>query len=211
MLSVRDLNVVLADNYILQNLNIEVLRGEKVTLSGPSGSGKSTFLKCLVGFLPFQGIIKIKGQELGPNTVWKIRKKVAYVPQDLDLGTGLVKEVLMRPFMYYANKHLTYREEEVEVLFERFMLSPRLMKESVANLSGGERQRIGLIISLLLKRQLLLLDEVSSALDKTTKHKIKEYLCEQKDITIVSVSHDTRDFSLNGKVLDINDLKKDSF
>ncbi|MCK5863361.1 MAG: energy-coupling factor ABC transporter ATP-binding protein, partial [Candidatus Hydrogenedentes bacterium] len=73
--------------------------------------------------------------------------------------------------------------------------------------SGGEKQRIALIAALLLHRPLLLLDEAASALDNTTKQGVREYLRNRKDLTILSVSHDIRDFSLSDSVIDITQLK----
>jgi len=92
---------------------------------------------------------------------------------------------------------------------QRFLLPQSLQSKEVRTLSGGEKQRVALIAALLLKRPLLLLDEAASALDANSKHQVREYLREQSELTILSVSHDTRDFTLSNSVFNIEALKKE--
>ena len=89
------------------------------------------------------------------------------------------------------------------LFFEALLLPYALIDASIDNLSGGEKQRIALIIALILKRPLLLLDEVASALDLAAKQAVRDYLRDSKNHTILSVSHDTRDFSLSSTLVDI--------
>ena len=182
--------------------------GDKVTLSGPSGSGKSTLLRCIIGFVPFSGVIHLKGEPLNTHSIWRLRRQMAYVDQEPDLGSGRVRETLERPFSFKANHAIPFQPHEVDALFERFLLPSSLQSKEMKNLSGGEKQRVALIAALLLKRPLLLLDEAASALDANSKQQVREYLCDRPDITILSVSHDTRDFAFSNTVLSMETLRK---
>lgn len=209
MLDVSNVSVIFGKVTLFDNLYLSMHEGEKLTLSGPSGSGKSTLLRCIIGFAPFSGAIHIDSEPLNTHTVWRLRRKVAYVDQEPDLGPGQVREALKRPFSYKANHAVNFDPHRVDSLFERFLLPQSLQSKEVRTLSGGEKQRVALIAALLLKRPLLLLDEAASALDANSKHQVREYLREQSELTILSVSHDTRDFTLSNSVFNIEALKKE--
>ncbi|OQB34571.1 MAG: putative ABC transporter ATP-binding protein YbbL [Candidatus Hydrogenedentes bacterium ADurb.Bin179] len=209
ILDVNNVSVIFGKVPLFSSLYLSMHAGEKVTLSGPSGSGKSTLLRCIVGFAPFSGFIHINGEPLNRHTVWRLRRQVAYVDQEPDLGPGQVREALKRPFSYKANQAVNFDPHGVDMLFERFLLPQSLQSKEIRTLSGGEKQRVALVVALLLKRPLLLLDEAASALDANSKQQVREYLCEQSELTILSVSHDTRDFTLSNSVFNIEALKKE--
>ncbi len=178
--------------------------GEKVTLTGRSGSGKSTILRCLLGFVvPEAGTIHIAGKLLTNETVWELRIRLAYVAQEPDLGTGRVQEIIERPFTYRANSRLRENLARIPEFFERFLLPVHLLDKEIATLSGGEKQRVGLITAILLDRRILLLDEVSSALDKTAKLAVAEFFRSRKDMTVLSVSHSPKNFSFSDRVIEL--------
>ena len=207
-IAIDRLSVSFSDTPVFKALSLSVIRGEKVTITGPSGSGKSTLLRCVMGFTPItSGRIEILGEELSAANIWQLRGKMAYVAQEPAPGEGVVRDTLCHPFTYRINHALSYNETEVLTLFELFHLAPALLDKKNGTLSGGEKQRIALIAALLLHRPLLLLDEAASALDNTTKQGVREYLRNRKDLTILSVSHDIRDFSLSDSVIDITQLK----
>ena len=181
-----------------------------MTLTGPSGSGKSTLLRCLLGFVPFTGAISVDGISIDVRSIWDIRQKIAYVAQEPDLGDDRVEATLRLPLNYRANRSLRWDPGEVDALCEVFLLSPGLLTKEMSTLSGGEKQRIALIAALLLHRPLLLLDEAGSALDGAAKQQVREYLVSRTDLTILSVSHDVREFVFPGAVHNLPDLAKDS-
>ncbi len=191
---------------LFRGVSLSLKAGDKVTLSGPSGSGKSTILRCIIGFVPFEGTICLNSEPLTAQSVWRLRQKIAYVAQEPDLGPGTVEEALARPFTYKANQELSLNPQEVNLLFDHFLLPASLQSKEMGTLSGGEKQRVALISALLLKRPLLLLDEAASALDTESKGRVRDYLRAQSDITILSVSHDTRDFILSETMLNIQNL-----
>lgn len=206
ILNIHHLSVRLDGTQLFHGVSLSVKMGEKITIAGPSGSGKSTLLRCVLGFVPFDGEIRIAGITLNARTVWQSRRQMAYVAQEPELGGGTVQEVLARPFSYKANQGLAYHREEVDRLFDIFLLPSPLLHKDMASLSGGEKQRVALIGALLLRRPLLLLDEAASALDGEAKKQVRAYLSGREDLAIVSVSHDVHDFVFSGGVYDLPKL-----
>lgn len=190
-IEIEDVTVRFDNRNILERFSMRIEPGEKVHLDGRSGSGKSTLLRAVLGFVaPEEGEIRIEGELLDGRSAWALRRRLAYVPQEPNLGTGSVAEVLERPFHYRANAHLRGNLERVEGLIKRLLLSPELLDKDVTTLSGGEKQRIGLISSVLLDRKILLLDEPTSALDKSAKKAVADYLGSCGDVTVVFAAHD---------------------
>lgn len=210
-IEVDNLSVFFKDTHVFDSFSLSVLVGDKVTIAGASGSGKSTLLRCIMGFTPLtSGTIRIMGDVLTAATVWQLRGKMAYVAQEPELGNGIVREALQRPFVYKANHNLSFDEREALRLFDAFMLYASLMNKDIGTLSGGEKQRIALVASLMFQRPVLLLDEAASALDSASKQAVREYLCERSDLTILSVSHDIRDFSLSDNIVDISRTRQEA-
>ncbi len=179
------------DKTVLERFSMSVEPGQKVTLTGRSGAGKSTVLRCILGFVvPDEGVITVGGERLTGATVWKIRRRLAYVAQEPLLGSGTVNEILKRPFSYKANVHLRDNLSRLPELFDRFCLEKRLLDENVNRLSGGEKQRVAIISALLLDRSIFLLDEVTSALDPESRQIVVDYFCSNGAYTVVSVSHE---------------------
>lgn len=191
LLQLRSLSLRFGDRIIFRDLNLKVETGEKIAVTGESGSGKTTLLGCMIGFhSPDSGMVSIQGQELSGDSVWELRGRIGYVPQEPDLGEGTVREILERPFAYRANRNLTYDPSRVGEIFREFRLDEELLGQTAARLSGGEKQRVALISSLLLERTLYLLDEVTSALDERTRDAFLAYCRRRRDIAMIAVTHD---------------------
>lgn len=177
---------------LFRGFSLTVPAGQKVLLVGSSGSGKSSLVRCLLGFVtPQEGTIAIDGTILDGKTVWSLRRKIGYVSQEPQLGTGKVKDLIQLPFTYHANIHLKYDPSGQARLFEQFRLSAALLDKDISELSGGEKQRVALVISLLLGRSIYLLDEATSALDAEAKTAVLDYFRQRPDLTVLMVSHDT--------------------
>ncbi len=205
----NDLAVVIDDQKIFSDLNLTISAQEKVSLIGRSGSGKSTLLRCLLGFVvPNAGRIKVFSEELTAKSIWKIRTRMAYVPQEPELSTGTVQQVLEMPFSLANNRHLKPNLAKISAFMERLLLPAKLLQEDISELSGGEKQRIAMLMALLLDRDIMVLDEASSALDPDSKQAAIALLNDQPELTVISVSHDQEWLAISDRTVDLADLQK---
>ena len=204
-LEIKDLTVRFDARAVLEGFSMSLGTGEKALLAGPSGCGKSTVLRCLLGFVaPEAGSVHIQGQPLTQHSVWTLRRHLAYVGQEPDLGTGTIAEILERPFHYRANANLRDSLQRVPALFEQFGLLQSLLDKEASDLSGGEKQRVALIAAVLLDRPIFLLDEVTSALDKASKETVIDYFRTCDNVTALFVAHDSEQFSFVDQVVQVH-------
>lgn len=148
---------------ILKDITIKINQGDYISVVGPSGSGKSTFLKlCCHLISPSQGTIFINGTDIMSKNPIEIRKKISYCFQTPVLFGNTVEDNLKYPYLIRNQK---MDKDRIITLLSRFNMDETYIKHEVKNLSGGEKQRIALIRTLLFKPKVLLLDEVTSALD----------------------------------------------
>ena len=180
VLEARGLSFSYGEEPVLQDLSLELRRGETVALVGPSGSGKSTVLKVLAGFYPPEG-----GQVLlynQPLDKWKLaaaRRQMAMVSQDTFLFPGTIAEniALGEP----GAEREQIEEAAIQANAHEFICQlpggyAHILEERGANLSGGQRQRLSLARAILLNAPLLLLDEATSALDTESERLVQDAL-----------------------------------
>lgn len=179
------------EQYVLENFSYEILKGDKVIISGKSGIGKTTLFRLLLGFEQVDsGKIYFENKLLDDQTVWELRKKVAYVSQDLNIGQGNVQSFFDDTLSLNTNnKHKNSSKEKIEKLFDQFCLSKSILKKDIRELSGGEKQRIAIVNALLLNREIFFLDEITSSLDKTLINNVMDYFFHPSNYTILSISH----------------------
>jgi len=189
-IAIKNLTVAFQGKKILKDFSLNISAGERVVVTGESGLGKSTLLRCILGFVPCQGEISVQGIPLSSQTIWEIRHRLAFVPQEPELGEGILREWLERPFTFRANTHLKGNLKQLQDFLDRFHLPSGLLDKAISTLSGGEKQRMALIAALLLERKILLMDEPTSALDATNSERVGAYLQSLENTTILSVSHD---------------------
>jgi ABC-type iron transport system FetAB ATPase subunit len=185
-------NVTVAPNglTILESFSLRVEAGERVILTGPSGSGKTTVLRCLAGLVvPSSGTITIGGVRMDDSTVWDLRARLAYVPQEPDLGTGTVRQWIERPFSYQANTDRKKNLAGLDDLFKCFQLDRSLLESDISTISGGEKQRVALVSAITLDRTIYLLDEPASALDERNTEILMDYFRARDDLCVVAAAH----------------------
>jgi ABC-type iron transport system FetAB ATPase subunit len=203
-IEIDHLTVKLDGQKLFSGLDLDLHQGQKLTLTGRSGCGKSTLLHCLLGFVePAEGTIRIFGEELTSDSVWQLRTRMAYVAQEPAMGTGKVRDLLKHPFTFNNNRHLRNNIVQVPELMERLYLHETLLDKDISTLSGGEKQRFALISALLLDRDILLLDEASSAMDQAAKHAVIGLLGSSEKLTVLSVSHDQEWIGFSDEVVDL--------
>lgn len=179
------------DKPILQNFSLDIAEGRKVALKGESGMGKSTILRLLLGFEPITaGQIFFKDQAVSADHFAAIRRSVSWLPQDLNIGDGMVQEVIHRPFEFQQNSRQKVEEQQITDLFQRLGLPGDILRQPLRELSTGQRQRVGIALCRLLDRPLMLLDEPTSALDQNSKQKAADVLLSEPGRTVISTTHD---------------------
>ena len=145
--------------FVLQDFSFEIQPGDKVIVSGRSGIGKTTLFRLLLGFeKPNRGEIYFENRLLNDTNVWELRRKVAYVSQDLNIGRGNLQSFFNATLSLKAN--LSNKKaglEDLNELLEYFELPEALLLKNIEELSGGEKQRVAIINASLLKRTIVLL------------------------------------------------------
>ncbi len=192
---VRNLSYSYGYKKILDNLNLEINKGEFIGIIGESGVGKSTFLNVLMGILTsYEGTICVDNERLSENSIHKWMSLIGYVPQ----------EITILPASIASNIAFCLNESEIDYekisqiiklvqLTDYVQALPNGENEILTDLSGlsvGQKQRIGLARALYKQPQILFLDEVTAALDLETENKIVQCLNELKgDKTIIAIAH----------------------
>ncbi len=175
---------------VISNFSLSIPKRKKILMKGKSGTGKSTLFKILLGFEKIsEGSVYYRGKPLSPQVAWQVRKEVAYVSQDTDLGEGPVKALLEEVHAYRPNRK-KMDPEKLHMFMSELELENDILEKNFENLSGGEKQRIGILIALLLERDIFLLDEATSALDSELKKKVADNFLKHKDWTLFIISHD---------------------
>ena len=186
---------------LLQEVSFALEAGDYVTLTGPSGSGKSTTLKLIAGLIsPTNGQILYKGRNLADLDLVPYRRQVSYCFQQPTLFDETVKDNLAFPF---AIRKQPFDEERAKAALERVDLSADYLDKKITALSGGEKQRVALIRNLLFRPEVLLLDEVTTGLDETSKAIVHQLIAQvqQEGSTILQVTHDQEELAASHKLL----------
>ena len=192
MIKLEKIDLKLKQQPIFTNLNLHIQKNKKILLKMPSGAGKSTLLKVIMGYTPVNsGKIFIDGEVLGENNVDTLRQKFAYIGQNIFFTEESVEKYIELIFSFQKNKGIKLSNSTLYELLENFDLDKSILKKSPSLLSGGEKQRIALILVLLLDREILLLDEITSGLDHDLKIKVIEIIKDLNKTVIIS-SHDNQ-------------------
>ncbi|MCW9705619.1 ABC transporter ATP-binding protein [Fodinibius salsisoli] len=187
LISCTNLHFSFGEEPILRDLSFDIPRGQHTILKGESGAGKTTLLKLFLGFeKPTRGTIRFFDDMDTPD----IRSSSAWLPQDLDLGSGTVEELIRKPFTFRLNESNRPDREQCLSTFSQLGLADHTLGKSFQSLSTGQRQRVGIALCHLLDKPLLLLDEPTSALDSLSKQRITNLLLANTSKTVVSTSHD---------------------
>ncbi|MGL4292154.1 MAG: ABC transporter ATP-binding protein [Bacteroidales bacterium] len=193
---------------IIENFTEFISSGEHVALMGESGAGKSTLLNSLMGLtVPSSGIIFVDGIELNHHHVHQVRSRIAWVPQEVHLPYGLVRETIQALFQLKVNQTIRLDEKRLCILLQELGLSPDVCNRRMQELSGGERQRLMIALALLLNKKILLLDEPTSAVDPQTRLKMMEFLNKQ-EVTLLSVTHDLQFAQSCHRIIHISKLRE---
>ncbi len=195
ILTVKNLSKKYDDLTVLDNLNLSVKEGEVVVIVGPSGCGKSTFLRCLNGLEDIQeGEIVLEGENISHSkkTFQNNREKIGMVFQSYDLfpHMTILDNVTLAP-VKVKKRNKKEVEEEALTLLERVGLLSKKNKYP-RQLSGGQKQRVAIVRALLMHPKVLLLDEITAALDPEMVHEVLDVVLSlaEEGHTMLIVTHE---------------------
>lgn len=176
---------------ILDNINFELQPSEFKLITGPSGCGKSTLLKIIASLLsPTKGAIFFENKDYLTLSPEGYRQQVSYCTQTPMLFGETVYDNLKFP--YFLRK-LSVDDKKLVHDLDYFCLPESIMKKGISELSGGEKQRISLIRNLQFMPKILLLDEITSALDEDNKTKVNDVIhhyVKDQNLAVLWVTHD---------------------
>lgn len=179
------------ESLLLNGFSFELSKSDHMVIKGDSGTGKTTIFRLVLGFeQPDEGEIYYNNQPMDEESIHQLRKETAWLPQDLNLGAGEVKDVVQSVFQFKTNIASQPDADTIIDTFRMLALPESLLRKDFTDLSTGQRQRVGIAICHLLDKPLVLLDEPTSALDKSSKEKVSELLFNHSKRTILSASHD---------------------
>ncbi|MBZ7649377.1 iron efflux ABC transporter ATP-binding subunit FetA [Klebsiella grimontii] len=187
---------------ILNEINFQLRAGEFKLITGPSGCGKSTLLKIIASLQsPTSGSIFFAGKDINDLTPETYRQQVSYCAQTPALFGDSVYDNLIFPWQ------IRQKQPDPKALvadLARFGLAKNTLEKSINELSGGEKQRVSLIRNLQFLPQVLLLDEITSALDESNKKNVNEIIhryASEKNIAVLWVTHDSNEIAHADEVI----------
>ncbi len=185
---------------VLSDININLVKGKTVAVVGESGSGKSTLARVITGLLPpSQGVVKFHGRTLTPSL--KTRPKqdlqsIQMIYQMADVAMNprhKIKEIIGRPLEFYLGITGRERDQRVLELLHQIEIPEDYAERYPSQLSGGEKQRICIARALAAEPELIICDEVTSALDQLVAEGILDLLLNlQKELNVsyLFITHD---------------------
>jgi len=211
LLDVQDVAFSVGDRQLLKPVSLQLYQGDYVLLTGPSGSGKSTFLKILASLItPTSGQIFFRNSEITTLKAEAYRLQVSYCFQTPQLFGQTVYDNLALPWQIRRQKP---QRDKLVAALESVNLSPDMLNKPVEQLSGGEKQRVGLLRNLQFMPEVLLLDEVTSALDEENRLSVLSLInriAAEEKVAVVRISHDVNDIQQAEQVLRLEPPEKEN-
>lgn len=178
------------DTNIINGMTGFITKGKITTLVGPSGAGKTTIFRLLNGLIsPSKGEIYILGKNILEYEPTDLRRTVGLALQSAPMLSGTVFDNLAIPKKL---KGENLSESEAKKLLTSVGLAEEILMRDVHDLSGGQKQRVSIARTLVNRPKILLLDEITSALDRVSKQEIEELFLrinEQYEVTIFWITH----------------------
>ena len=192
---ISEMNKWYGNFHVLRDINLEVMRGERIVVCGPSGSGKSTLIRCINRLEEHQkGRIIVDGTELTTDlkNIDKIRSEVGMVFQHFNLFPQLttLENCTLAPIWVRETPAKEAQEIAMEML-EKVKI-PEQANKYPGQLSGGQQQRVAIARSLCMKPRIMLFDEVTSALDPEMIKEVLDTMIQlaEDGMTMICVTHE---------------------
>ena len=197
VLSIKNLNKTFESGFKLKDINFDIKEGEVVSLIGESGSGKTSISKIIVGLLKAEGQILFKGMDILKYPKKKINGKIQMIFQSPYSSLNpkyKIKDIILEGVIY---QKVLKKEENIDEYLSNILnevgLDKEILNKYPYELSGGQRQRVGIARAVAVKPDLIIADEILTALDALTQIQILELfqkLKENKKISYLFISHD---------------------
>ncbi|MBS5966438.1 ABC transporter ATP-binding protein [Finegoldia magna] len=205
MLQLKNISKSFDGKEVIKNINLEINKGEIVSILGPSGCGKTTLLNIILGLTEVDtGSIVYDGNDLTDVSMEDRGFNIVFQDYALFPNLNAYKNITYG----LKNKPNISSKEEVNDLIKLLALEEHLDKK-IDQLSGGQKQRVALARTMVMKPKVLLLDEPLSALDGVIKESIKDRIktiAKQYNLTTIIVTHDPEEaLTLSDRVLIINE------
>ncbi len=206
VIELKNISKAFAQQVVIPDLSLFVPEGEVHVLLGPSGCGKTTILRTISGLTqPDSGSVFIKNTDLSSMGNRQISRIVGYMVQDGGLFPHMsVRENIMLPIKIHGLSLSEVMEsdsdrlDDLKYYLDLVELNPNVLKKYPRQLSGGQKQRVALLRGLILRQDVLLLDEPLSALDPVVRLKLQIQLrkiFKTLNKTVVLVTHDINEAS----------------
>jgi general L-amino acid transport system ATP-binding protein len=183
------------DFHVLRDINLTVVRGERIVICGPSGSGKSTLIRCINRLEEHQrGRIIVDGVELNADlkNIDEVRREVGMVFQQFNLFPHLtvLENCTLAPI--WVRRTPKKDAEEIAMRYLERVNIPEQAGKYPGQLSGGQQQRVAIARALCMKPKIMLFDEVTSALDPEMVKEVLDTMVElaRDGMTMIVVSHE---------------------
>ena len=195
LLKIEHLKKAYGDNVVLKDINVDVAPGEVIVIIGPSGCGKSTFLRCINGLEPIQGgSVSIEGEVIdgASKNITKLRQRIGMVFQSYELfpHKTVLDNIMLSPLK-------VQKRDKAEVKAEALALLERVGLKDKADsfprqLSGGQKQRVAIARALAMHPEVMLLDEVTAALDPEMVREVLDVILDlaREGKTMLIVTHE---------------------
>ncbi len=195
VVSMEHVNKWFGQFHVLRDINLRVVRGERIVICGPSGSGKSTLIRCLNRLEKHQdGDINVHGIELNNDVknIDEIRREVGMVFQHFNLfpHLSILENCMLAPI--WVRKTPRAEAEEIAMHFLTRVKIPEQALKYPGQLSGGQQQRVAIARALCMQPQLMLFDEPTSALDPEMIAEVLDVITElaEAGMTMICVTHE---------------------
>jgi phospholipid/cholesterol/gamma-HCH transport system ATP-binding protein len=212
MISIKNLTIFIEDKKILDNINLEINKGETFVILGESGAGKSVLLKTIVGLIkPTEGEIFIRQENLGQmnkNKLLELREKTGMVFQAAALFDSMT---VCQNVGFFLFEHTNLSDEEIRERVKKSLHAvglENILDEMPEHLSGGMKKRVGIARALINQPEIIFYDEPTAGLDPVTSASILELIekiHKEYQTTDVIVTHDleiARKFSDRVAIID---------
>lgn len=182
------------EHNVIENINLEINKGELVVLIGPSGCGKTTILKMINRLIePSDGQIKINGTDIEAQDPIELRRNIGYVIQQTGLFIHMTVRENIEIIPRLAKMPVSEIADRTVKLMETVGLPEEFLDRYPNHLSGGQQQRVGVARAFAMNPDIILMDEPFSALDPLTRSQLQDELVSLQSKlhkTIVFVTHD---------------------